>query len=467
MSRTNLFRIVFINILFLAIGELNAQKTFLKNDTFILRSDTSLNYNLNVAANDSTTYPAIKIMGFTKLDANSTLYTLENSSDSSYIHITSSTNNSFTGQFEYYVGDSAGTIDTARVLFYQQNLAQEVYPGETNKDGLVNHLDILPLGVFFNQYGNPRNNLDTNIDFTPKRAGDWFFQKNSLNAKFSDVDGNGYINQLDVTKLEVNIGGKSGTFTPVYSDTNSVHTLSVVAPDTVFLSSSDSSKLKLPLKLNSTQSSYGLGYSIEVLNQNKLTLQDSFFPNYSYLPVNSKSIWNDQSGNEILYLQDKISAMNQLNIAYCKTNGKNGNSGSDMGVVEIVVETVLLGLIEPTDVARLHIVIDKPVMIDKDYRYLPLKPISKTVYIGKASSSIQNLQLDETKVFPTLIDNHLYIQSNTRKSNFYEVYNPLGKVVASGKIESSHHTINTSSWAQGLYFLKINSIPQSYKIFKK
>ena len=86
-------------------------------------------------------------------------------------------------------------------------MAGDVYPGDCNKDNLVNHMDLFPIGLMFGQYGSPRNLADTNISFgVPKKVNNWFFELRGINGKHADVDGNGWVDEQDLNHLKRNFG---------------------------------------------------------------------------------------------------------------------------------------------------------------------------------------------------------------------------------------------------------------------
>lgn len=438
------------------------------DDVYILRSDTGLDYRLNVKDND-TPKNDIKIFGPNKLGSSAGLYSIT-VIDSQYIHITSTGADTFSGSFSYRGRNSAGLEDSAVVSFTRANLIPNIRPGDANLDNVVNHFDIFPLGIHHGRYGSPRHNIDTNISFsTPKSAGNWMFSlSNGINAHHADIDGNGFIDNNDFEKLKINIGLSAGTYSPRLSDTIGLSQLIFEYQDTIFLKSSDSGKIRIPLKFQNmgTQASYGLGFGITVQNRNSATSLDTFYPKYSYTPVSDFNLWN-KSNQEILYIEDKKSALNQMNVAYCKTNGVNDNIGNDGGIVEVIVDDILWGITRPGDYARLRLNLKDIAYIDAEYNTIPIKPVSKYIYITKADASIGNNPVYSFHVYPTRVNSQFIIEKSHSRLENYRVYNAIGQAIDKGQIVNTTSTISADSWPQGLYYIRMEQSSQTFKIIKE
>jgi PKD repeat protein len=91
-----------------------------------------------------------------------------------------------------------------------------VYPGDANNDGIVNEVDVLPLGVYWRTTG-------------PGRPGDdltgWFIQPanswEELGATYADCNGDGTVNEADLSVIEANWGLIHAMGGPVHIFTNS------------------------------------------------------------------------------------------------------------------------------------------------------------------------------------------------------------------------------------------------------
>jgi hypothetical protein len=75
-----------------------------------------------------------------------------------------------------------------------------VFPGDTDNNGLVNELDILPVGLYFLTTGTPR--FKTSNNWQPWRLPAW----DNLPAMYADANGDGVIDERDIIAIGVNWG---------------------------------------------------------------------------------------------------------------------------------------------------------------------------------------------------------------------------------------------------------------------
>lgn len=75
----------------------------------------------------------------------------------------------------------------------------DVWPGDANNDNVVNNFDILPVGLFFNTFGNPRT-LVSNT-WQGWSCNDWGRALNGKNQKYADCDGSGTVDFDDTLAI--------------------------------------------------------------------------------------------------------------------------------------------------------------------------------------------------------------------------------------------------------------------------
>ena len=75
-----------------------------------------------------------------------------------------------------------------------------VYPGDTDNDGDVDAEDVLPLGVFFLEAGEPRT--DASLGWESQEGQSWI----GYPANYADANGDGVVNERDLIPLGLNWG---------------------------------------------------------------------------------------------------------------------------------------------------------------------------------------------------------------------------------------------------------------------
>ena len=71
----------------------------------------------------------------------------------------------------------------------------EVWPGDTNNDGVVTAADVLPLGFFWNKTGPGRANASNRWEAQPCSSWD------PVAATYADASGNGKVDQIEITLI--------------------------------------------------------------------------------------------------------------------------------------------------------------------------------------------------------------------------------------------------------------------------
>ena len=86
--------------------------------------------------------------------------------------------------------------------------------------------------------------------------------------------------------------------------------------------------------------------------------------------------------------------------------------------------------------------------------------------IGCITTSINenNGQAENYKVFPNPFNHELKIEVKSAQANDFEIYNVIGELVISGKLNSQINTIDLSSLPPNVYLLQIEN--QSIKLIK-
>ena len=86
--------------------------------------------------------------------------------------------------------------------------------------------------------------------------------------------------------------------------------------------------------------------------------------------------------------------------------------------------------------------------------------------IGCITTSINenNRHTDNYKVFPNPFNEELTIEVKPAQSNDFSIYNVIGELITSGKLNSQFNTIDLSSLAPNVYILNIKN--QSIRLVK-
>ena len=113
-------------------------------------------------------------------------------------------------------GDGIGEGSPQDDYWFWFTTGPGVFPGDANNDGIVNEVDVLPLGVYWMTAGHEREGDDPT---------GWFIQPahswDELAATYADCNGDGEVNDGDLGVIESNWGLTHSMGGPVYIFTNS------------------------------------------------------------------------------------------------------------------------------------------------------------------------------------------------------------------------------------------------------
>ena len=81
-------------------------------------------------------------------------------------------------------------------------------------------------------------------------------------------------------------------------------------------------------------------------------------------------------------------------------------------------------------------------------------------------SSTKKIQQESFRIYPTIANNFITIESKFHIEKIYEILLTDGKVVKTGKIENSHQKINVSELLPNSYIIKIGNATKKFIISK-
>mgnify|MGYP006244649791 FL=1 len=113
-------------------------------------------------------------------------------------------------RFSYTINGSDNESDVFMLL---SDCPACVWPGDTDQDGQVNVWDLIPIGLAYSATGTPRSSQNTNWNGYPTTT-DWGMELYGSDYKYIDCNGDGTINEEDVTVIDQNYEATHDFATP-------------------------------------------------------------------------------------------------------------------------------------------------------------------------------------------------------------------------------------------------------------
>lgn len=334
----------------------------------------------------------------------------------------------------------------------------QVFPGDADNNGIVNNLDVLNIGYALGTYGPSRleTGAQPGIETFTVLWSDYFPQ--GLNFAFSDADGNGWVNYLDIATVSANYGlenpngsetvnfypGIPGVHAPLYLDKSEV-------PDFP----TEGSYFEIPVYLGTEdiplESFQGIAFTIEY---------DPEFIAAIYFVAEEDS-WIT-GGVGCFDFQAPESELGIKEIALSRKGMSAVEGQGKIGTLSlIVIDDLGTLLASPTDSSNVIVNIRNIKSVNADFWSVPIvsDSVNLMIYGPEALPVGLNEPLEESiKLFPNPARNYFYIESGIPLTRL-ELFNTLGESVLARRIEESYfyEIKNLEKWSPGIYFLRIHT----------
>lgn len=453
-------KLLYTILLPLCISHLVAQNGTRPDDSKVILKSAVIR-NINVIANDNAvagkSYQLISVFHSTTSPASDIEIAVLNTTTATYKAIHGDTRND---TFFYVARDiNSATLDTNYVVVKIDDLNVDLRPGDANKDQICNNIDVLNVGIAYGRSEIAREGVYLTNDWLPLRAYDWSLTNIKSNYRYSDANGDGIVDSIgDVGTIYKNYNRQEAftnvEYSPIGGQKFTINTL-----DTLYV---DATSATLPIRIdlgNSTSmvnSAYGLAFTLQYNSSHFKAENIQFKP----------SQWFTDGEKTLNFSIINIASPNvgELDITMVRKSGKNGSGSGELGVVHIIVEDILGGIV---DGINTNIEILKPVLIDSNYKILPVTiPNPKSVHIVKKSSSqIQNTKQNKSLNY-MVSDRWLSVKNESPQGQEISVVNLLGKLVSKKSLNPMQDiAIDISTWSKGIYF--IQSANEAFKFIIK
>jgi hypothetical protein len=420
---------------------------------------------LNVLRNDSLPVTGINTISSIFNATQGYLFTIVG--DKVLLTDTSTSVNSIS--FSYILRNSLRSDSSiASVSISKYDIKTTIFPGDMNSDSLVNHLDLLNLGVNYRRYGSPRRNNDANINFNSYVSPNWPNSNGIFNARLADANGNGEVEDADFNGLQANYNKNRGVYLPLFSPPSSTVFLkaSPLKNDTIYVDSSFGSaqwNQTVGIEAVNNQIMYGLGFSYNTEVYKNGILQTKA-PKTTFRYFDSS--WIGKKNSDMFYIDTFSKDFGENEASIVNKKGFNSSGKGEMGIVEIVVEEVDIGKINFNDLVEVRIDFSQITYIDKNYNLIPISGKPQSVFIrNRSNASLQSLLKSSVRLHSNLIQESLIIYSDYTKNIQIQVFDAYGNKILEPIDIRNQAVFSTASWSHGIYFLT-TSEGQVFKLLK-
>jgi hypothetical protein len=159
---------------------------------------------------------------------------------------------------------------------------------------------------------------------------------------------------------------------------------------------------------------------------------------------------------------------NRYEVGAVKTNQVDDSTDGYPGVVEIVVDIILIGIKDSGNVGRFTIDYKDALWMKSDATSIDVTPKPYTFFIKNIAnrSSISSIQKNLVNIFPNPAQSQIFLVRSLAKKERYQILNIQGQRVIEGEILGRNSTITVQDLPKGMYYLRLDSESESFKIQK-
>lgn len=334
-----------------------------------------------------------------------------------------------------------------------------VWPGDTDTNKVVNHFDLLYIGLANGAVGPSRPNAT--INWLPQYAPDWnqYINPPGVNYRHVDTDGNGQINSFDTVAISLNWGLEHGLWNPEEEEELVVEENNLFAnppfyvlPDTLI----GGEPLFLDVILGESgapvENLYGLAFSIHY---------DTSVVEPGSVSAGFGSSWLGSIGSDMITIQKDFPEAGRLDVAMTRIDGLEISGDGVLASLQIIVQddVLLWDKNQQTEggIAReVAFSISNVRLIDFQNQEIPVDPKTTFAPVVSQGTAVLDLQLLQGLVVsPNPAAEWISIVSREQTLRTIALYNVQGMLVKSQVASGKKVEIEVADIPEGMYFLKI------------
>ncbi|MCI5057654.1 MAG: PKD domain-containing protein [Flavobacteriales bacterium] len=338
-------------------------------------------------------------------------------------------------------GCQASAFDTVQITVLNPLV---VWPGDANADGVADIVDILPIGIGYGTTGPVRPNAS--LSWTGQPATD-FNQTfvNGVNYKHADCNGDGTIDQADLSAVLLNYGlihNKGDQSLPATMTDPSL------AFDMSGVTAAVGATVLIPVTLGdaaiSVNDVYGLTFEINY---------DQDLVEAGSVTFTATNSWLGTVGQDLIVTEMDHASISRLDVGFVRTNQQNISGQGVIGTLSLKIKDDVSNAAD----MNLDLSFANVNMIDVAQVQYPVNQTNGTVTVS-GTSSVSSIDLaTELNMYPNPASDILNVELPNAQVGKVTIIDAIGKVVRAQNFNTDRFSIETSEFEKGYYFLQIES----------
>ncbi|MEM7368305.1 MAG: T9SS type A sorting domain-containing protein [Bacteroidota bacterium] len=320
-----------------------------------------------------------------------------------------------------------------------------VWPGDADDNGVVDNTDLLEIGLTYGHSGPLRPSASLNWQAQlatafPSGAG-------TVNAAFSDTDGNGLINDDDTLAINLNYGLTHNKFEGTQGGMTDPPLFLVPSSDSVSVGDTLLISVMLGVDTLMADSIYGLAFSIDY----DPNLVDSASANIRY------NGWLGTYGTDLLGLQRDVYPDGQTHVALTRKDHLPRSGYGEIAMMSIVMIDDIMGKHDVFETLKLDLSGIKLIRADGTEVAVQTHGVEVVVEESSSTSIVDELGTS-LKIYPQPAQNQVYLEIGTSQSWKASLYTFSGQLLSHKHLRNQPKTsFPLEGLPGGIYLLRIET----------
>ncbi len=315
-----------------------------------------------------------------------------------------------------------------------------VYPGDTNRDGMVNNWDVLPVGLAYNRTGPARPSSSS--DWHGYMAADWqnFFADGTTNQKHADCDGNGLVESMDLNVISSNYRFQHTNLGKTEAAEEAVQISMSLDPDDYAPGDAVSLPITLGTLENPVDSIYGIAFTIEY---------DPMLVESGTLLIDFTESWMGTLGVDLMGFYYVDEENGQIDVAISRIDQQPTFGYGKIATSDFIMDDQILG----KDIPTIRFAFKSILAIDELERVIE-------VIADNVEQSIladEEVFFDENVlVYPTNVQDKLVVESPTTIQSI-EIYDVAGNRILQRSTMLRRVELDVNNLLMGVYYVRLET----------
>ncbi len=327
----------------------------------------------------------------------------------------------------------------------------QVWPGDANRDGKVSTVDVLYLGVGYNTQGIARDTQG--IAWRQLSVNPWVsVLPGNVNYGHLDCDGNGFINENDLSAVRQNYGfTHSNMVIDSFPEPDSTSPIFYMVGSFDSLSDGDTAVIEIYVGSEDIPASFfGVAFAFQY---------DTLFVRRNSVRIEADPIVNT-STQRLLELAVNDPENGIFDVAFSRRANSGGTlgipillAGQRMATISFIIEDNLIG--KTADTLALKLMDIK--LMDRNLRKSSAPEYRLVVPFGGIVAVAETPLEEQFRIYPIPTQDVLVIDA-MRQNGLYILTDLSGKAMAQGQIVADTKTfVDCAHFATGMYLLTVQT----------